>query len=141
MYDIERITRIMADIERYSNDLEKLEIKSADMSNEKFYSLSMLLFALLNRAIDLGNELIKANGLGMPISYKEVFVILGKNKMISRELEVSLVRLSGLRNVLSHEYYDVTKERVFEAYKIIGAVMEFSKAVKKLLAKNPQKGL
>ncbi|MDI6737776.1 MAG: DUF86 domain-containing protein [Nanoarchaeota archaeon] len=135
MYDIERITKIIADIERYFKDMEKLNVKSADMSSEQFYSLSMLLFALLNRAIDLGNELIKANDLGLPISYKEIFIILGKNKLISRELEVGLVSLSGLRNVLSHQYYDVTKERIFGAYKKIDAVMEFSKAVKKLMLK------
>jgi len=135
MYDLERITRAIADIERYFKDMESLNIKDADMSNEKFYSLSMLLFAILNRAIDIGNEVIKANGLGMPISYKEIFMILGKNKLISRELEVNLVQLSGLRNVLSHEYYDVSKEKVFEAYKKIGAIKEFSKVVKKLASK------
>lgn len=135
MYDIERITRAIADIEKYFKDIEGLNVKDADMSNEKFYSLSMLLFAILNRALDLGNEVIKANELGMPVSYKEIFLILGKNKLISRELEVSLVQLAGLRNVLSHEYYDVTKEKVFEAYKKIGAVREFSKVVKKLVSK------
>ena len=96
----------------------------------------MLLFATLNRAFDLGNEVIKANGLGMPISYKEIFAMLGKNKLISRELEVNLVQLAGLRNVLSHEYYDVSKEKVFDAYKKISAVREFSKVVKKLVSKN-----
>lgn len=136
MYDLERIARAIADIERYFVDMESLNIKDANMSNEKFYSLSMLLFATLNRAFDLGNEVIKANGLGMPISYKEIFAMLGKNKLISRELEVNLVQLAGLRNVLSHEYYDVSKEKVFDAYKKISAVREFSKVVKKLVSKN-----
>jgi|GEM_PF-3647173 len=66
MYDIEKITKIIADLERYFNDLEKLGIKEmGDLEDRKnFYSVSMVLFAILNRAIDLGggNSALKKFG-------------------------------------------------------------------------------
>jgi len=42
MYDLERIAKIIADLERYYGDLENLKINSHSMSKERFYSLSML---------------------------------------------------------------------------------------------------
>ncbi len=48
MYDIERITRIIGGIERYLNVLDSMKIKNASSLNkERFYSLSMILFAML----------------------------------------------------------------------------------------------
>ena len=69
MYDLEKIGKIIADLERYFADLEKLKVNSPAMSKERFYSLSMLLFATLNRTIDLGQELVHGRKLGMPTSY------------------------------------------------------------------------
>ena len=42
----------------------------------------MLVFSLVNSAIDLGNEIISAKKLEMPQSYKEIFEILANNKLI-----------------------------------------------------------
>lgn len=76
MYDIERIGKIISDIERYFRDLELegLNIKNVeDLEDRKdFYAISMVLFSILNRAIDLGDEIVMANNLGMPSTYKEI---------------------------------------------------------------------
>ncbi len=63
MYDLEKITIIIADMEKYFEDMEKLGIrKIEDLDDIKnFYSVSMLLFAILNKAIDLGEEIVLSN--------------------------------------------------------------------------------
>jgi len=80
MYDVERIGKIISDIERYFRDLELegLNIKKVeDLEDRKdFYAISMVLFSILNRAIDLGDEIVMANNLGMPSTYKEIFRLL-----------------------------------------------------------------
>jgi hypothetical protein len=73
MYDTERIARIISDIEKYLRDLEELDIKEAkDLADKRnFYAISMVLFSILNRTIDLGEELVMANNLGMPLLIKK----------------------------------------------------------------------
>lgn len=50
-------------MEKYFEDMEKLGIrKIEDLDDIKnFYSVSMLLFAILNKAIDLGEEIVLSN--------------------------------------------------------------------------------
>lgn len=133
MYDLERVGKIVADIERYFVDVEKLKVTGASMSRERFYSLSMLLFAILNRALDLGQELVRGRKLGMPGSYKEIFQLLEREKVIPADLSRQLQYLASQRNVLAHEYFDVTEESIFQVYTKIGAAKELVNIVRKLL--------
>lgn len=135
MYDLERIAKIIADLERYYIDMDNLKINSPSMTKERFYSLSMLLFATLNRIIDLGQEVIRAKKLGLPTSYKEVFQILEKEKVISTALSRDLQYLAARRNVLAHEYFDITEATIYLLYTKIKVGKKFMGEVHKLLSK------
>ena len=41
MYDLEKIGKIIADMERYFKTMEELKLQSPILSTERFYSLSM----------------------------------------------------------------------------------------------------
>jgi uncharacterized protein YutE (UPF0331/DUF86 family) len=135
MYDVERIGKIISDIEKYFRDLEGLNIKEVeDLGDKKnFYAISMVLFSILNRAIDLGDEIVMANNLGMPSTYKEIFRLLTKNKFIDRKVGEELSNLVFYRNLLSHEYYDLTEEDVLEVFKKISIVKKFVERIKDIL--------
>jgi len=135
MYDIERIVKIVSDIEKYFRDLEELKIeKMADIEDKRnFYALSMVLFSILNRTIDLANEIVMANNLGMPSTYKDIFRLLAKNGFIERELEKRLSNLVFYRNLLSHEYYELTEEDVFDIFKRINVVKQFVEKSKNIV--------
>ncbi len=135
MYDTERITKIIEDIERYFKDLDSLNIRSVvDLKSRKnFYSLSMVLFSITNRVIDLGDEIVSANKLGMPSTYKDIFRLMYRNKFISKDLERKLSNLVFYRNLLSHEYYDLSEKDVFDVFIRISVVKEFLEIVKTLL--------
>jgi len=137
MYDVERIGKIISDIERYFKDLELegLNIKKVeDLEDRKgFYAISMVLFSILNRAIDLGDEIVMANHLGMPSTYKEIFRLLTRNEYIGKDMGEELSNLVFYRNLLSHEYYDLTEEDVFEVFKKISIVKKFVERMKDIL--------
>jgi len=137
MYDIERMGKIISDIERYFRDLELegLNIKNVeDLEDRKdFYAISMVLFSILNRAIDLGDEIVMANNLGMPSTYKEIFRLLTKNEYIGKDMGEELSNLVFYRNLLSHEYYDLTEEDVLEVFKKISIVKKFVERIKDVL--------
>ena len=65
MFDPERLTKIISDIYRYPDDPEKMEIKYPRDLNDirNFYAVSMLLFTLVNRDIDLGDEIVTSRNL------------------------------------------------------------------------------
>ena len=135
MYDIERIGKIISDIEKYLRDLEGLDIRGAkDLADKRnFYATSMVLLSILNRAIDLGEEIVMANNLGMPSTYKEIFRLLVKNNLINTNLGEGLSNLVFYRNLLSHEYYELTERDVFAVSKKINVVKKFAERTKELL--------
>jgi Uncharacterized conserved protein len=135
MYDTERITKMINDIERYLRDLEELDIKSVeDLSDKKnLYALSMVMFSITNRTIDLADEVVTANSLGMPSTYREIFSLLSKNGYINAALMEKMSRIVFYRNLLAHEYYDITEKDLFDLQKNMGVIRQFVEIVKGLL--------
>ncbi len=138
MYDKIRIGIVVADIERFFKDLEKMDVKSQDnLFDEKtFYATSMLLFSILNRLLDLGSEIVTAKQLGTPGSYRDIFSLLERNRLIKTSLSKKLINLVYARNLLAHEYQDFTNKEVYKIFNEIKAVKEFVTVVKEIL-KNP----
>jgi uncharacterized protein YutE (UPF0331/DUF86 family) len=125
----ERITVIVADIEKYLKELEELNIKTIEDLKERknFYSASMILLTIFNRVIDLGQELVLREKLGMPATYSEIFALLRKANIINNKLFSELREIVRLRNRLSHEYFAFTEKDVFEGLKKVKIVKQFIK--------------
>jgi uncharacterized protein YutE (UPF0331/DUF86 family) len=132
MFDLERLTKIISDIYRYLDDLERIEIKDPrDLDDiRNFYAVSMILFTLINRVIDLGDEIVTSRNLGVPGSYREIFNLLERGKVIDRELASDLSNLVYQRNILAHEYHNLTEEDVFRTYRRVPVIRKFVERVK-----------
>lgn len=140
----ERIVSVIRDIERFFTDLDKFQIKlESDLYPfDKFYGVSMILFSIVNRAIDLGEEIVTDKKLGFPNKYREIFELLNKNKFISDTLSYDFFDLVYFRNLAAHEYHTFKEADVYKAFRKIKVVNEFITVVKKLLqeeVKNSQK--
>ncbi len=132
--DKRRVGKLFADLERYFKDLRELNIKDIGQLDDKrnFYSLSMLLFSILNVVIDLGEEIIKVKGLGIPTTYREIFLIIGNSGLIDKTLCERIANLMYFRNLLAHEYYSFDKNKIFSLYQKLYLVEQFIKEVKKI---------
>lgn len=130
----ERIANIIKDIEKFFADLHKSNVKNLKQleNKEKFYAVSMMLFSIINRAIDMGEEIVSDKKLGFPSKYREIFYLLEKNKIIDKKLSVDLASLIHFRNLAAHEYQTFKEKDVFEALEKIESVNKFIKAVKQL---------
>jgi uncharacterized protein YutE (UPF0331/DUF86 family) len=126
-YDEERIGIIFSDIQRYLKDFEDLGIHGIQDLHDKrnFYASSMILFSLLNRLFDLGSEMAIAHNLGIPATYREIFVLLQKNEIIGNDLAKEMIGLVTYRNLLSHEYHGITEETLFDLTKKIAGIRQF----------------
>jgi uncharacterized protein YutE (UPF0331/DUF86 family) len=106
------------DIRRYILDPGDLNICRIQDPDDKrnFYAASMIRFSLLNWVFDLGSEVAIAHNLGIPSTYREIFVLMRKNELIENDLAHRMVGLVTFRNLLSHEYHGITKRKTFQSY-------------------------
>lgn len=55
-------------------------------------------------ALDIGQHLIRRDGLGLPQSARDVFGLLASSGCINPDLAESLKRMVGFRNIAVHDY-------------------------------------
>src|SRR5512136_2417023 len=126
-YDREQVSKIISDIERYTKDLQELDIRAREDLEDRrtLYALSMLLFTIINRALDLADEVIITNRLGMPSSYREILEILRRRGYIERGLADEMARIVFYRNMIAHQYDDLTDDDLFSLYERLGTILTF----------------
>jgi uncharacterized protein YutE (UPF0331/DUF86 family) len=90
----------------------------------------MILFTLINRTIDLGDEIVTSRNLGVPGTYREIFSLLERGGVIDKKLASDLSNLVYRRNILAQEYYDLTTEDIFDVYHRMPVVRVFVERVK-----------
>ena len=137
-YNIERIAFIVSDIDRYSRDLDELRISTmTDLQDKRnFYAVSMILFSLLNRVFDLGSEICIAHNLGIPTTYRDIFIMLQKNGIIGDDLARDMTGLVTYRNLLSHEYHGIDVAKLFALTKKIATIQDFSSLIRETIRRN-----
>jgi uncharacterized protein YutE (UPF0331/DUF86 family) len=138
-YDREQVSKIVSDIERYTTDLRELGITSREDLEDRrtLYALSMLLFTIINRALDLADEVIITNRLGMPQSYKEIFDILRRRRFIDRELAEEMAALVFYRNMIAHQYDDLTDDDLWSLFQRLDTTLLFVERMKEIIREGP----
>jgi len=132
MADLEKLSILIDEILGYFNRLENIKIKSErDLDDLKFDASSMVMFSLLNKTIDLAEEVVKSENLGMPMKYRDLFEMLERKKIISAEINRKMSDLIILRNILSHRYEKITKKQIISAIKDIQEIKKFIESIKK----------
>lgn len=58
-------------------------------------------------AIDTASHIISKRKLGLPQESKDLFTLLGKNNIISKEVQKKMEDMVGFRNVAVHEYQEI----------------------------------
>ena len=137
MYDIERITNIIKDIEKYKKDLEMMKIKSPNELEDirNLHASSMLCFAILNRVIDLGQEILIKEELGMPEKYADIFSKLSEVGLMNKKEADEMNELIRFRNILAHSYFELGKKDIFKIISHQELIDKFIEKIKKRVKK------
>jgi uncharacterized protein YutE (UPF0331/DUF86 family) len=111
--------KIVSDIYQYLGDAKSISLQQTrqDRDRRNFYALSMVLFALANRLIDLGRETVYCRGYAGPeeeIRNKAIFKRLSDYDVIDPATRQDLIMLVNFRNQCSHHFHEVTKEDLNE---------------------------
>lgn len=123
--------------EEYLSQLKELQKYSFQEFKDdwKIYQLTdHSLHLAIECLIDIGKILVIEKKLKKPQTYKEVFDILNKNKIISSALTEELKNLVEFRNRLIHEYLYLDFEDIYEiCQNKLNVFREFLEAVRKIL--------
>ena len=90
----------------------------------------------IQTCIDIASHIVAQIALEKPNENKELFSILAKHNIISKSLSVRLMLMSGLRNILVHEYLEVEEEKIYDSIKNdLEDVIEYAKNIELFLEK------
>ncbi len=79
-------------------------------------------------ALDIGHIYVRENKLGIPQSSRNVFELLEKGNVISKELSEKLKKMVGFRNIAIHDYQNIQIPILLEVIKThLNDLLEFSK--------------
>jgi len=124
-----RLASIISRIERHKE--KALELVRENLSDYLvFNALAMECFQAVNSTIELGELLVSENNLGFPSTYREIFELLHKNKMISKETLDDMKKLVFFRNLIAHEYYAITEKELREMVELLSCVDELIESAK-----------
>ena len=61
---------------------------------------------------DVANHVISDRGLEIPSTYAQAFEVLAQAGLLDDQLRAAMVRMTGFRNILVHEYASIDPEIV-----------------------------
>ena len=135
MAEIDKINKNFRTIEKYYDFLKNYSFKDEiefENSFEEYLAVSMALFNMLNATIEISEELIQEKKLDFPSSYRNIFEILRKNKLLSNDLAKKLINYMFQRNMLAHQYDDLNPSKILDLFNDREIFLDFVKEVKSL---------
>lgn len=139
MFDKEGIIDHLRELEDASKDWKRYQSISFEELKTSRDKRNMILHSLLvsiQSSIDIANHIIAERGLRKPSTYREVFDILGEEKIVPLKLADNLSDLAGFRNVLVHVYWKLNLEEIYSILQNdLKFLEEFKQIVKDLLKK------
>ena len=85
----------------------------------------------IQSVLDIYNHVVADMKLEVPDEQKQAFHILASHKLIPKRLAETLTAMTGMRNVLVHEYLDVDLRHLYAI--MAGHLGDFEKLIKAVL--------
>lgn len=117
--------RILDSYKKYSQ--KKLE-ESLDLRG----AVERYLYLAVQAAIDLADAVIAYKKFRKPTTLSESFHILNEEKIIDDKLTEKLIKMTGFRNIIAHDYekvdynivYDILQNRLADIEKFIAIISD-----------------
>jgi uncharacterized protein YutE (UPF0331/DUF86 family) len=113
MTDPELLAKRLAALQSYVEQLRRLgrpELLTSDVKEERFILHTLQL--AMQSALDVASHIVSDEWLGEPEKNRDLFLLLARDGWIDRDLAIALGEMTGMRNILVHEYLMVDLEKV-----------------------------
>lgn len=124
-------------LETYLTELREIQPANFDAYEQdkmlRRYAERMLHMAV-DACIQIGVDVLTAEGLRAPENYHDVFIVLGEHNILSNILVNSMTMMVELRNLLVYEYdvidhmmvYSVLKKRLDDLAEFVRAIRAYA---------------
>lgn len=120
MTEISVIENRISSIKKYLKTLERYQGFSIDEilnDVDKKGAVERYLYLAAQAAIDLADATISYKKFRKPTSMSESFHILNEEKIIPSDLTEKMVKMTGFRNVVAHDYEKID-------YEVVSAILQ-----------------
>lgn len=133
------LLKLINQLTDYLKKLEEFKAVTPEMFDKDwkiYWAIDHGLHLSIQSCIDIGKEIISVLKLPKPRKYKETFLILSRNEIISHSLSKKMAELAEFRNRLIHEYLFTDPMEIYQMYKtkryyFYNFIHEVSKVVKR----------
>lgn len=132
-YDKIKIGSLMSTIQKYIAELDSYKIQKTDdlYDRRNYHASSMVVLTILNKVIDLANEIIFSENLGSPNTYEDIMPSLASANVINKEQANELNKLIKYRNILAHYYEEIKEKDLLFLIKRISTIENFLRTIAK----------
>ncbi|MEW6418437.1 MAG: DUF86 domain-containing protein [Nitrospirota bacterium] len=133
MVDKPLILRKIDRIETYLKQIRQKKDPGIEAFQKDKDLQGIVLFNLIQSiqsCIDIGAHIISDSGWETPGSQADIFEILAQKKVITKLLAGKMIKMTGFRNRIVHEYEKIDLKIVYEVWRRnIGDIERFCKAI------------
>ncbi|MBI2591343.1 MAG: DUF86 domain-containing protein [Candidatus Brennerbacteria bacterium] len=106
--DTRKYLKILERYKKYSKEeiLNDIDIKGA---------LERYLYLTTQSVIDLAEAIIAYKKLRKPTTLSDTFYILNENNIIPLELKEKMIKMTGFRNIIAHDYDKLNYDIIYNA--------------------------
>ena len=97
--------------------LAKIPLKEYMSSIQHTAVAERLLQISIEAMLDIGSHIIAEEGLGEPLEYRNVFMILSQARILPRNKEKQFLNMVGLRKRIVHLYEDMDHKKIHQFLK------------------------
>ena len=122
------IKKYLKILQRYQKYSKKEIVKNVDIRG----ATERYLYLVVQATIDLAGAIISFKNLRKPTTMSESFYILNEEKIINSDITEMLIKMTGFRNVIVHDYEEINYDIVYDVLKNrLKDIEKFLKIVKK----------
>lgn len=117
MTNINIIENKISSVEKYLKILERYKKHSKEEIEDSIDikgAVERYLYLLLQSTIDLAESFVSYKNFRKPSTLSDSFYILNENKIISNEMVKDLIKMTGFRNAIAHDYEKINYEIVYD---------------------------
>lgn len=109
---LDRLSRLREQVKRLK-ELSKLSQSEFLSDFTAVGSAERLLQISIEACLDIGSHIISTGGHRRPKDYKDIFTILGEEKILPLEFSQKIITMAQFRNRLVHLYWKISPDEVY----------------------------
>lgn len=139
MVDRDLVLRKLSELDEYQNQVQEFKgitVKQYREDWKKQRIVERTLQMMIETCLDIANHIVADRGYRVPVSYADIFKVLGENNVLEKKLVDRMEKMAKFRNILVHQYEKIEAEIIVGILKKnLKDFDQFRKAVVKFVQK------